>query len=79
MLEFFNSTFPKARKEYNIQSNADRIRSMDDKELAGFLRGIDNGHDITHGDYFHTKDGDFIFSRDDIKAKIIQWLQSEAE
>lgn len=64
---------------YEPITNADKIRSMSDEELAEFLREIDNGHDITHGDYFHTKDGDFIFSRDDINAKMIQWLQSEAE
>lgn len=75
-----NCGWDSTKKEYvKKQTNADRIRSMDDKELAGFLRGIDNGHDITYGDYFHTKDGDFIFSRDDINAKMIQWLQSEAE
>lgn len=71
----------KVSKAYKneVITKADKIRSMSDEELAEFLRGIDNGHEITYGDYFHTKDGDLIFSRDDINEKMIQYLQSEAE
>ncbi len=58
---------------------SEKIHSMSDEELAEFLMGIDNGHDITYGDYFHTKDGDFISGMDDISQKMVKWLQSEAE
>ena len=74
-----NQCVHNATDKFKPMTHADKIRSMSDEELAEFLRGIDNGHEITFGDYFHTKDGDFISSRDDINAKMIQWLQSEAE
>lgn len=61
------------------KTNADRIRAMDDEELAEFLEGTNRDYDISYGDYFSTKAGDFIFSKKDLSKEILKWLQSEAE
>ena len=57
------------------QTNAYRIRSMTDEELAEFLKGIDNGHEIVMGDYFYTKKYAVMMSSD----KVLEWLQKECE
>ena len=56
------------------QTNADRIRSMSDEELAEFLYGLDHYWD----------DGQCILRindnhLNDYKDDILEWLQSEAE
>lgn len=61
------------------QTNADSIRAMSDEELAEFLEGTNRDYDISYGDYFSTKAGDFIFSKKDLSKEILKWLQSEAE
>lgn len=60
--------------EKKVTTNADKIRSMDDAELADFLYGID----------FYDDDGEYIIkiggiTIDDRKEDILDWLQSEAE
>ena len=65
--------------EFAKMSNADRIRAMNDEELAEFLEGTNRDYDISYGDYFSTKAGDFIFSKKDLSKEILKWLQSEAE
>lgn len=58
----------------NKQTNADRIRSMTDEELAEFLHAID-----FYNDYWESSiklGGVYI---DDSKLDILEWLQSEAE
>ena len=61
--------------ESKIVTNADRIRSMTDEELAEFLKGIDNGHEIAVGDYFYTKKYAVMMSSE----KVLEWLQSDSE
>lgn len=56
------------------QTNADRIRAMNDEELAEFLYGLDHYWD----------DGQCILRindnhLNDYKDDILEWLQSEAE
>lgn len=65
--------------EYIKQTNADRIRSMTDEELAEFLRNINTGYDISYGDYISMNEGIFISDRKDLAKEILKWLQSEAE
>lgn len=60
-------------------TNADRILAMSDEELAEFLRGIENGHDIFCGDYLSTLEGVLISSNDNINQAILEWLQSEVD
>lgn len=67
------------RKELGIQTNADKIRSMSDEELAEFLEGINKGYDISYGDYISMNEGIFISDRKDLSKEILKWLQSEAE
>lgn len=55
-------------------TNADRIRSMDDEELAEFLGGIDHTIDDCE---FIVKIGDEWLH--DSTADILDWLQSEVE
>lgn len=62
-----------------IQTNADKIRSMSDEELAEFLEGINKGYDISYGDYISMNEGIFISDRKDLSKEILKWLQSEAE
>ena len=69
---------PNSLEEYK-PTNADRIRAMNDEELAEFLEGTNRDYDISYGDYFSTKAGDFIFSKKDLSKEILKWLQSEAE
>lgn len=60
--------------EYIKQTNADRIRSMTDEELAEFLHAID-----FYNDYWESAiklGGVYI---DDSRLDILEWLQSEAE
>ena len=66
---------PKARNTIQ-QTNADRIRSMSDEELAEFLSSIHTGRDIGY-DYFAAKGGIFIESNKNIIKKVQDWLQSE--
>lgn len=66
-------------KGIHKQTNADRIRAMSDEELAEFLEAINRDYDISYGEYFSTKAGDFIFSKNDLAKEILKWLQSEAE
>ena len=65
--------------ERKIVTNADKIRAMNDEELAEFLEGVNRDYDISYGDYFSTEAGDFIFSKKDLAKEILSWLQSEAE
>ena len=65
--------------ESRILTNADRIRAMSDEELTEFLEGVNRDYDISYGEYFSTKAGDFIFSKKDLSKEILKWLQSEAE
>lgn len=60
-----------AKTEY---TNADRIRSMTDEELAEFLGGIDHTIDDCE---FIVKIGDEWLH--DSTADILDWLQSEVE
>ena len=64
---------------YRPMTNADRIRAMSDEELAEFLEGVNRDYDISYGEYFSTKAGDFIFSKTNLGKEILNWLQSEAE
>ena len=52
-------------------TNADKIRSMDDAELAEFINGIDR-----YDDYAILINGDTVI---DMTSCILEWLQSEAE
>ena len=61
------------------QTNADKIRSMNDEELAEFLRKIDKGYDSVCGNYAYLQKGVVICGRDDFGEQILKWLQSEAE
>lgn len=56
------------------QTNADRIRSMTDEELAEFLGGIDHTIDDCE---FIVKIGDEWLH--DSTADILDWLQSEVK
>ena len=60
---------------FEPKTNADRIRSMTDEELAEFLKGIDNGHEIVMGYYFYTKKYAVMMSSD----KVLEWLQKDSE
>ena len=60
-------------------SNADRIRSMTDEELAELFSKIDKGWDVICGSYISIKQGVLICGRDDFAKQILKWLQSEAE
>ena len=65
------------------QTNADRIRSMTDEELAEFLGNekIRDEHslcsDFGNGCYYYCKKNHAC--HDNIKQLYIEWLQSEAE
>lgn len=69
--------------EYIKQTNADRIRSMTDEELAEFLENekIRDEHslcsDFGNGCYYSCKKNHAC--HDNIKQLYIVWLQSEAE
>lgn len=52
-------------------TNADKIRSMTDEELAEFINGIDR-----YDDYAILINGDTVI---DMTSCILEWLQSEAE
>lgn len=59
---------------FNPMSNADRIRSMSDEELAGLT--------ITYNDYYgeyYCSDEERYDSYEDAIKHEIEWLQSEAE
>ena len=60
------------RKELGVQSNADRIRSFSDEELAEFIEqiSIDSMETISFG----TKEYEEIWEH---KETALQWLQSE--
>lgn len=56
-------------KECRPQTNADRIRSMTDEELAGFLKEVKEDYQWANPDYPDCEDcGEWL-----------NWLQSEAE
>lgn len=60
--------------EFNKMSNADKIRAMNDLELAEFLYGTDH--------YVDDSECIVCFSETrlhDRKEDILQWLKSEAE
>lgn len=65
------------RKELDVQSNADRIRSMDDEELAEFI--IFGVPDCS--DYCSDFKAGCAFSCNHNHGNdvILKWLQSEAE
>jgi hypothetical protein len=52
---------------------------MCDEELAEFLGGVNRDYDISYGDYFSTKEGAFVFGKNDFAKQLLKWLQSEAE
>lgn len=58
-----------------VQTNAERIQTMSIEELAEFLKGIDNGHEIGVGDYFYTEKYKVMMRSE----KVLEWLQSEVE
>lgn len=62
------------RKGLGIQTNADRIRSMTDEELADWIYGIDEFWD--DGECKKYINGVTLH---DGKEDILEWLQSEAE
>jgi hypothetical protein len=47
---------------------------MTDEELADFLKGIDNGHEIAVGDYFYTEKYKVMMSSE----KVLKWLQEDS-
>ena len=53
------------------RTNAQKIRSMTDEELAEFINGIDR-----YDDYAILINGDTVI---DMTSCILDWLQSEAE
>lgn len=53
------------------KTNADKIRNMDDAELAEFINGIDR-----YDDYAILINGDTVI---DMTSCILEWLQTEAE
>ena len=55
-------------------TNADRIRTMNDKELAEFFSILD--HSYLHGECFICFGVDYI---SDNEQKILEWLQSEVK
>jgi hypothetical protein len=65
------ATFDKCMDFSPIQTNADKIRSMDDEEMAEFINGIDR-----YDDYAILINGDTVI---DMTSCILEWLQSEAE
>ena len=62
------------RKELGVQSNADRIRSMSDEELAEFIEQVST--DSMETISFGTKEYEEIWEH---KETALQWLQSEVE
>lgn len=64
--------------KYTLMTNAEKIRSMSDEELAEFLSSINTGRDIGIGyDYFSAKGGILIESNKNLIKKVQDWLQSE--
>ena len=62
------------RKELGVQSNADRIRSFSDDELAEFIEQVST--DSMETISFGTKEYEEIWEH---KETALQWLQSEVE
>lgn len=58
--------------EKKIITQADKIRSMNNEELAEFLINIKSGTDLTFGEYVH-----FNYTIFSNTGQIIKWLQSE--
>lgn len=56
------------------QTNADRIRSMNDEELAEFL--YDTNHYFENNEYLVRFGGEIVH---DEEINILDWLQSEVE
>ena len=61
------------RKELGVQSNADRIRAMDDEELAEFIIKVRDCCSTSHCE------GCPFGKNGCSKEKICDWLQSEVE
>lgn len=75
-----NKCIHSATEHFRPMTNADRIRSMSDDELAEFMASIKSGHDLSFGDYINFDNGEFLCSiNKPVKYKIHEWLQSEAE
>lgn len=73
-IKAMSDCIPEIKDKSKPMSNADRIRSMTDEELANFLFGIDNYWD----------DGQLIVRIEDYalnasKGDILEWLQMEVE
>ena len=65
------------RKELGVQSNADRIRSMSDYELADYIFGV-SVHEKPC--VLCSDDCDFCeLSDEECKNRTLKWLQSEVE
>lgn len=63
------------RKELGVQSNADRIRSMSDEELADFIRELNECCLAGAGMVDCSNNTDCI----DCKGVVLKWLQQEVE
>lgn len=77
-----NQCVHNATDKFKPMTYADKIRSMSDEELAGFLRGIETGVDVC-GKYFEAKGTVFLSAKnskhESLTKEIFYWLQSEAE
>lgn len=78
-IEAMSDCIPEIKEKRKTMSNADKIRSMDDAELADLFSKIDKGWDAICGSYISMKPGVLICGRDDFGKQILKWLQSEAE
>lgn len=73
-IDIVNQLAEECGKDTNVRSNADRIRSMSNEELAEWLATIyhylDDGESIVNFDGVHMHDS---------KEDILDWLQEEVE
>ena len=73
-------TFTNALYETNVATNADRIRSMSDKELAEYIFDLGNGSEYCYGHCAYQDDCATIGLDHDTCIKgVIDWLKQPAK
>ena len=74
VMRIINELAEEYGKDTNVTTNADRIRSMTDEELAEFL--YDTNHYFENDRYLVRFGGEIV---QDEEISILDWLQSEVE
>ena len=72
--DMFIRAFAESRESHAVNTNADRIRSFSDEELAEFIEQVSTDSMDTIS--FGTKEYEEIWEH---KENALQWLQSEVE